>query len=83
MKGRALMSEMRDFIKKSKTHFTLHNLRTWYEMSVFTIQETTLSRHNIWGLQSLAASFGVVWASIGHKPPKSGNKRKTKMLGRR
>lgn len=50
---------MRDFIKKSKTHFTLHNLRTWYEMSLFTLRETALSRHNIWGLQTLAANFGL------------------------
>jgi len=79
------MSKMRDFIKKSKTHFTPHNLKTWYEMSPFTVQETTLARHNIWGLKTLADSLGLYEqsASIGHKPPMSGNDRKTKMPGRR
>lgn len=79
------MSEMRGFIKKSETHFTLHRLRTWYEMSLFTIQETTLARHNIWGLQTLAASFRLYEepASIGLKPPMSGKKRKIKTSGRR
>jgi hypothetical protein len=54
-------------------------------MSLFTIQETTLARHNIWGLQTLAASFRLYEepASIGLKPPMSGKKRKIKTPGRR
>lgn len=79
------MSGMRDLLKKSKTCLTLHNVRTWYEMSLFTTQETALARHSICDLQTLAARLKLYEqsASVGHKPPMSGNERRTKTPGRR